>query len=105
MDFAYLTRVTQANAAVLASLAAAAEPPESLRVDMRQTYDTRLTWKAAPGVRYEVFWRDTASAEWEQSRVVGPFADGSGEAVVESVNKDDHFFGVAAQGGVPVIVE
>jgi hypothetical protein len=52
-----------------------------------------------------VFWRDTASAEWEQSRVVGPFADGNGEAVVESVNKDDHFFGVAAQGGVPVIVE
>ncbi len=105
MDFDYLARVTQANAAVLASLASAASAPEGLRVDMRQTYDTRLTWRGQPGVRYEILWRDTGSAEWEQSRTVGPFDDGAGEALIENVNKDDHFFGVAALGGVPIILE
>jgi hypothetical protein len=99
MDWAYLANVAKMNLIGMAALGAAAEPPANVRVDLRQGHDTTLTWNATPGVRYRVYWRDTASPTWQGSMQVGE----GGRARIERINKDDHFFAVGAEGGVPVL--
>ncbi|MFN3730165.1 MAG: M28 family metallopeptidase [Fimbriimonadaceae bacterium] len=98
MDWAYLERVAKANLAVMASMAAAGPAPTNVRIDRAQGHDTTLTWNAEPDVRYTVYWRDTASPVWQ-----GTFdAGAAGRYTVLGINKDDHFFAVAAHNGVPV---
>ena len=98
MDFEYLANVTRLNLVAMASLAQAAEPPTNVRYNARQAHDTTLTWRGTPGTEYEVLWRDTASTTWEGSRRVGAVET----ATIANVNKDSHFFAVAAVGGLPV---
>ncbi|MCB8933196.1 MAG: M20/M25/M40 family metallo-hydrolase [Fimbriimonadaceae bacterium] len=98
MDFEYLANVTRLNLVAMASLAQAAEAPTRVRYNPRQSHDTTLTWTATPGTEYEVLWRDSASTTWEDSRRVGAVST----ATIEKVNKDSHFFAVAAIGGLPV---
>lgn len=98
IDWQYLAQNARINLSAMAALANAGAPPENVKVDTRQGHDTRLTWTVTAGTRYVVYWRDTASAVWEGSREIGE----AGEATIEKVNKDDHFFAVGAVGGVPV---
>jgi hypothetical protein len=98
MDFGYLENVARLNLAVATELASAAPQPTDVRIDRAQGHDTHLTWTALPGVRYVVFWRDTGSPAWQKAHEVGAV----GEAVIQKVNKDDHFFAVGAVGGLPV---
>lgn len=98
MDFEYLANVVRTNLAAMAGLAQAAEAPTAVRYNARQSHDTVLTWKGTPGTEYEVLWRDTGSTKWEASRRVGAVET----ATIEKVNKDSHFFAVAAVGGLPV---
>ena len=72
--------------------------PTEVRIDRSQGHDTRLSWTALPGVKYVVYWRDTGSPSWQKAHEVG----GVGEAIIQKVNKDDHFFAVGAVGGLPV---
>lgn len=98
MDWNYLANVTRLNLAAMATLGNAQLPPENVRVKMDQGHDTTLTWTAKPGVKYAVYWRDTASPVWQ-----GAFEAGEkGEFTVKGINKDDHFFAVGAHGGLPV---
>lgn len=101
MDFAYLARVTQANVAVLARLAASARPPSEVRIVRDQGHDTTLTWESTPGVPYVIYWRDTRSTEWQEAIPVGNVS----RYTVKLVNKDDHYFAVGAAGGIPVPAE
>lgn len=98
MDFEYLANVTRLNVVALASLAQAGEAPTRVRYDPRQSHDTTLRWNPTPGTEYEILWRDTASTVWEGRERVGAVDT----ATIEKVNKDDHFFAVAAVGGLPV---
>ncbi len=98
MDWRYLANVTRTNLRAAALLADAAEPPTAVRAARAENHSTKLTWKAARGVRYAVYWRDTASAAWQGSREVGAVK----EAAINRVNVDDHLFAVGAVGGVPV---
>jgi hypothetical protein len=101
MDFDYLANVTRANLAAVWSLAHALPAPTKVTLVRDQTHDTTLTWEGEPGVPYTVYWRDTASAEWQGSMAVGEVE----RATVPLVNKDDHIFAVGAAGGVPVLAE
>ncbi len=98
MDFKYLANVTRTNLAAMASLAQAGETPTNVRYNARQAHDTTLSWRGTPGTEYEVLWRDTGSTKWQFARRVGAVET----ATIAKVNKDSHFFAVAAVGGLPV---
>ncbi|WKZ81249.1 MAG: M20/M25/M40 family metallo-hydrolase [Fimbriimonadaceae bacterium] len=98
MDWEYLARVTRANVAALATLANAGPQPERVRLANDQSHHATLLWDAEPGVSYRVFWRDTASATWNGSKEAGE----ASRFTLENINKDDHFFAVGSEGGVPV---
>lgn len=93
VDYDYAANVARVNAATLASLASAPAPPSNVKVLTKKLdNDTELTWGApADGraVKYEVVWRPTTAAEWENTESVGN---------VTSVNlkrsKDNVIFGV-----------
>lgn len=99
MDFKYLAQVTRANLAALSGLANAAPAPTGVHVKLDQNHDTTILWKAEPGVKYVVYWRDTASASWQGSVEAGS----EGSVMIKKVNKDDHIFAVGAVGGIPVV--
>lgn len=111
MDWEYLKNVTKVNVASLAALASASPAPVNVRLVRDQSHDTTIQWQAAPGSKYRVYWRDTASPVWQRSEsfVFHP-AEGTSSGTntakftVKGVNKDDHFFAVGAEGGVPVEV-
>ncbi|MEO5936660.1 MAG: M28 family metallopeptidase, partial [Terriglobales bacterium] len=75
VDFDYVANVARVNAAVLASLASAPAPPGNVKVLTKKLdNDTELTWTAPTDgrtVKYEVLWRPTTAAEWENAEAVG----------------------------------
>ncbi len=73
VDFEYLANVARLNAAVLASLASAPASPGKVRLLTRTLEnDSTLEWETAPGATgYEVLWRPTTAAEWENVVAVG----------------------------------
>ena len=73
VDFDYVAKVAQLNAATLASLASAPAPPGNVRLMAKELQnDSTLTWEAVPrAAAYEVVWRDTSGAEWDHSERVG----------------------------------
>lgn len=98
VDWKYLGNVAKMNLIAMANLADADEPPTNVRVDRTQGHDIKITWKAIPGARYTVYWRDTTSPVWEGSVRVGEAS--SYEA--KKMSKDDLVFAVGAVGGIPV---
>jgi hypothetical protein len=95
----YVARTAEVSQQALSSLAEAGSGPFAVQIVRDQSHDTSLTWQGEG--EFEVLWRDTRSTEWESSEA----ASGPSGHVVKGVNKDDHIFGVAARGGVPVIAE
>lgn len=93
----YVARTAEVSVRALAGLASAGPPPSSVRIVRDQSHDTTLEWDGDG--EFEVLWRDTRSSVWEDSEQ----ASGPVRHVVAGVNKDDHVFGVAAVGGVPVV--
>lgn len=96
MDWTYLGNVAKSNLAAISALANANPSPLDVRIRTTQSLDTTLTWKSVPGVKYTIYWRDTASAVWQGVVEAGE----TGEKTIKGINKDDHFFAVGA-GGVP----
>jgi len=76
MDFDYMAKVAAVNVATLAELASAPPPPARARASgARDAYDTLLTWSAVEGAAdYEVVWRDTTAADWQEARLVSSMA-------------------------------
>jgi hypothetical protein len=72
VDFHYVQRVAQLNAAALATLAFAPPPPVNVHL-LTRTVDnnTTLEWEAGAGTpadtQYEVLWRDMSSTLWQRS--------------------------------------
>ncbi len=91
VDFDYLANVARLNAAVLASLASAPASPGKVRLSIKGLEnDSTLEWEAAPGATaYEVLWRPTTAAEWEN---VVPVGNATHTTLKRS--KDNVFFAV-----------
>jgi len=90
-DWQYLARATQANVASLATLALGPAPPGNVQLLTKHLgYDSTLRWKAAADAEsYEIVWRATDGAQWEDAKDVGNVT----EATVP-VSKDDFVLGV-----------
>jgi len=73
VDFDYIAAVARLNAAVMASLASAPAPPTKVFLRTKQLEnDSTLTWDASPAATgYEVLWRPTTAADWEQVQSAG----------------------------------
>ena len=73
VDFEYVANVARLNAATLASLASAPPPPEKVTLLAEKLEnDTSLVWEPSTGATsYEVLWRPTTAAEWENVEQAG----------------------------------
>lgn len=94
VDIDYVAKVARLNAATLATLASAPGPPRDVRVVTKDLdNNSTLTWEApegAPvGTQYEVVWRETAAAEWQEAKSAG-----AALTLTLPVSKDNVFFGV-----------
>jgi hypothetical protein len=93
VDFDYVANVARLNAATLASLASAPPPPQNVKLLTKKLEnDSSLAWETPPGtdgVRYEVVWRPTTAAEWENTE---PGIDGNQTSIKRS--KDNVIFAV-----------
>ncbi len=97
-DPKYHACIAKMNLLAMSALAQAGTQPSDVLIKRDQSHHTTISWHKTDGVKYMVYWRDTASAVWQGSKEVGE-AD---HAVIENVNKDDHMFAVGAMGGIPV---
>ena len=95
-DFNYIANVARVNAACLAALALAPARPKNVAVvTARLTNDTDLNWDTSkePDLSgYEIVWRDTTSAVWSNSLLVGKVTS----YTMKGMSKDNYFFGVRA---------
>jgi hypothetical protein len=98
VDFAYLAQNTKINLLAMSMLASAGPQPSEVRVDLKQSYDTTLSWAGTPGSKYRVYWRETTSPTWQGSEFVGET-----ESFRSDLSKDDNVFAVAAEYGIPVV--
>jgi hypothetical protein len=95
VDFDFLGRVTQVNAAALWSLANAPGTPKSVVIDTTQlTNDSTLRWARGTDpdlAGYEIVWRPCTEPEWTIAIPVGDVTT----ATID-LSKDNVFFGVRA---------
>lgn len=100
VDVDYLTQNLRVNVAAVASLALAPTAPSVLtttggpNISRGQSqYDAVLRWSAVPTASaYRVYWRDTWTADWQHSVMVGNVT----EFTFPRVSIDDVVFGVAS---------
>ena len=98
VDFDYAAKLTGLNAVALAAMSWAPAPPSGVEIEGAVQPSTTLSWNAADQkanpqlAGYKVYWRHTASPQWEFSRFVGDVT----QATLDNVVIDNYFFGVAS---------
>ena len=98
VDFNYAAKLTALNAASLASMAWAPNPPTEVTVKGAVEPSTTLSWAEADAKQnpqlagYKIYWRLTDAPQWQFSRFVGKVT----EFTLENIVIDNYFFGVAS---------
>ena len=93
VDFNYLAQVARLNIVTMAALAMAPAPPPAVHITGAVTYNTNLSWTAAPGAAsYRAWWRDSLDPAWTH----GQSAGNATAITLEHVNIDDWLFGVSS---------
>lgn len=94
VDYEYVGKVTQLNAASLSTLANAPASPRKVAVEVQKLENnTTLRWKSnkEPDLKgYEIVWRATNQPHWGFSEFVGDTT----RFTIEGVSKDNYLFGV-----------
>ncbi|MCH3885718.1 M28 family peptidase [Tenacibaculum aquimarinum] len=94
VNFGYAKKLTAVNAINLASLAWAPEAPKEVAIGGIVQASAKLKWSKVEGAKgYKIYWRDTTSPTWDNSRYVE-----ATEFTLEGIVIDNFFFGVAAVG-------
>ena len=95
VNFEYAKKLTAVNAINLASLAAAPPPPKNLAIGGIVKPSVKFKWEKVDGaIGYKIYWRDTTSPTWDNSRFVGDVS----EFMLDGIVIDNYFFGVASVG-------
>ena len=95
VNFDYAKKLTAVNAINLASIAWAPPAPENVKIGGIVRPAAKLKWNKVEGAKgYKIYWRDTTSPTWDNSRYVGNVT----EHTLEGIVIDNFFFGVAAIG-------
>lgn len=94
VNFEYAKKLTTVNAINLASLAWAPEAPKEVAIGGIVEASVKLKWTKVEGAKgYKIYWRDTTSPTWDNSRYLE-----TTEFTLEGIVIDNFFFGVAAIG-------
>lgn len=95
VNFPYAKKLTAVNAINLACLASAPPPPKELAIGGIVEPSAKFKWKKVNGaIGYKIYWRDTTSPTWDNSRYVGDVS----EFTLDGIVIDNYFFGVASVG-------
>jgi len=81
----------------LATLASAPLAPRNVKIGGAVQPSTQLQWEAVDDdnlLGYKVYWRDTTSPQWENSRFVGKVTD----YTLKNIVIDNYLFGVVSIG-------
>lgn len=95
VNFGYAKKLTAVNAITMANLGWAPPSPETVKIGGIVQASAKFKWSAVDGaVGYKIYWRDTTSPTWDNSKYVGNVT----EQTLEGIVIDNSFFGVAAVG-------
>ncbi|NER14114.1 M28 family peptidase [Leptobacterium flavescens] len=95
VNFEYAKKLTAVNAINLASLAWAPPAPKNVAIGGIVQPSAKFRWEKLNDpdvIGYKIYWRDTTSPTWDNSRFVGNVS----EYTLEGIVIDNFFFGVAA---------
>lgn len=93
VNFEYVKKLTAVNAINLANLASAPPAPSEVAIGGIVEASAKLKWNKTDGAKgYKIYWRDTTSPTWDNSRYVGDIS----EFTLEGIVIDNYFFGVSA---------
>ncbi|WP_420602182.1 M28 family metallopeptidase [Flagellimonas sp.] len=95
VNFEYAKKLTAVNAINLASIAWAPPAPTTVEIGGIVEPSAKLKWNKVEGaVGYKIYWRDTTSPTWDNSKYVG----NSTEYMLNGIVIDNFLFGVASVG-------
>lgn len=95
VNFDYAAKLTAVNAINLASLAWAPPAPKEVKIGGIVEPSAKFQWSKVDGAAgYKIYWRNTTSPTWDNSRYVGDVTDFTLEGIVI----DNYFFGVSSVG-------
>lgn len=95
VNFRYAKKLTAVNAINLASLAWAPPAPKEVAIGGVVEPSAKFKWDKVDGAKgYKIYWRDTTSPTWDNSRYVGDVS----EFTLDGIVIDNYFFGIAAVG-------
>ncbi|OIQ22949.1 M28 family peptidase [Lacinutrix sp. MedPE-SW] len=103
VNFDYAKKLTAVNAINLASLASAPPAPKTVAIGGIVEPSAKFKWDKVNGAKgYKIYWRDTTSPTWDNSRYVGDV----NTFTLKGIVIDNFFFGVAsvAQDGTESMV-
>jgi len=95
VNFDYAKKLTAVNAITIAGLASAPPAPKNVGIGGIVEASVKLQWDKVKGAKgYKIYWRDTTSPTWDNSRYVGDLS----QFLLKGIVIDNFFFGVAAVG-------
>ncbi len=95
VNFEYAKKLTAVNAITMAGLASAPPSPTNVGIGGAVQASVKLEWDKVKGAKgYKIYWRETTSPTWDNSRYVGDVS----RFLLEGIVVDNFFFGVAAVG-------
>ncbi len=95
VNFDYAKKLTAVNAINLASLASAPQQPKNVVIGGIVQPAVKFKWdKVDDAIGYKIYWRDTTSPTWDNSRYVGDVS----EFTLDGIVIDNYFFGIASVG-------
>lgn len=95
VNFNYAKKLTSVNAINLAGLAWSPPAPKNVAIGGIVEASAKLKWDKVDGAKgYKIYWRDTTSPTWDNSRYVENIT----EFTLNGIVIDNFFFGVASVG-------
>lgn len=95
VNFDYAKKLTAVNSITMAGLASAPPSPTNVGIGGIVQASVKLEWDKVDGAKgYKIYWRDTTSPTWDNSRYVGDVS----RFLLEGIVIDNFFFGVASVG-------